>query len=570
MPANVRLILRVAFLVLVMLLFSQFCYAQASPEPIKVLINTKQVSFEASPVIENGRTLVPLRAISEELGALVKWDSKSKTITLTLNSDVIKLTIGKAEAFKNAQALALDSPARIIAGNTMVPLRFIGEAFGAYVQWNPGTRTIAINYLPPVKPQRELVVQADQVNVRSGPGTDHETLTQVSRGMRLPILDTSSDWYRVKLPSGKTGWVVAWYVKEDNQSSASGSDTTGETGQNNSSGNSEKDEQISDKGSLSPPDEVAPPYNPSNQPAIVEKISIDPEEKKVNIEISCDRQFTYHIFTLSSPDRLIIDLNNTQPGSINTSQDINSGITGRLRVGWFSRDPDITRLVFDMTGKAAYKAVAGADQKNISLVIFVPDIREALKGAVIVLDPGHGGNEPGAIGRNLGLFEKDINMQVAECAGELLHSYGATVLYTRYGDQDLDLYSRSGAANNAGADVFVSIHMNSNLSASLGGTSTYFSSNALNGQYRQEKSSQLANYIQNSLLANLGLEDKGVRQADFVVIRETVMPAVLIEAAFLSNPNEERLMTTQEFRDDIARALVNGIGMFLASQNVVA
>lgn len=570
MPASVRLILRVTFLVLGMLLFSQFCCAQTSAEPIKILINTKQMSLVTSPVLENGRTLVPLRAISEALGASVNWDSKSKTITLTLNSDVVKLAIGKEQALKNAEKLALDSPARIIAGNTMVPLRFIGEAFGAYVEWNSGSRTINIIYLPPVKSQKELVVQADKVNVRSGPGTDHEALTQVSRGTRLPILDTSSDWYKVKLPSGKTGWVIALYVKEENQSSVSSSDTTGTTDQNNSSGNNDRDEQISDKGSPSPPDEAAPPYEPSNLSAILQKISIDTEDKKINVRISCDREVTFNTFTLSNPDRLIINLNNTQPGSVNTSQDINSSIAYRLRIGWFSHSPDVTRLVFDLTEKAAFKAVASSDQKSISLVIFVPDIYEALKGSVIVLDPGHGGGEPGAMGKNLGLSEKDINMQVAECAGELLHSYGATVLYTRYGDQDLDLYSRAGAANNAGADVFVSIHMNSNLSPSLGGTSTYFSSNAKNGQDRQEKSSQLAHYIQNSLVANLGLEDKSVRQADFVVIRETVMPAVLIEAAFLSNPNEEYLMTTEEFRNSIARALVNGIGTFLASQNAAA
>ncbi len=569
MSARIRLALRVIFLVFGMLLFSQFCYAQTASEPIKVTINTKPVSFETSPVVENGRTLVPLRSISESLGASVKWDSKNKAITLTMSSDVIKLTIGKTKASKNEQTLTLDSPAKIIAGNTMVPLRFIGEAFGAYVQWNPGSRTIAINYLKPLTAQRELVVQADQLNVRSGPGTDHETLTQVSRGMRLPILDTSADWYKVKLPSGKTGWVVAWYVKEDVQSSASGTDTTGTSSQNNPSGE-EKDEQSGGKGSLNSPDNVAPPYNPPGQPATLQNIDIDSEDKKVNIEISCDRQVTYNIFTLSSPDRLIIDLNNTQPGSVNTSQDIDSSVTDRLRIGWFSRDPDVTRLVFDLTAEAAYKVQAGEDPTTISLVIFVPDIYGALKGAVIVLDPGHGGAEPGAIGKNLGLSEKYVNMQVAECAGELLRSYGATVLYTRYGDQGLDLYSRAGAANNAEADVFVSIHMNANLSPSMGGTSTYFSSNALNGQDRQVKSSQLADYIQNSLVANLCLEDKGVRQADFVVIRETVMPAVLVEAAFISNAHEENLMTTDQFRNNIARALVNGIGMFLASQNAIA
>lgn len=98
------------------------------------------------PRAENGRVLVPLRAIFEALDASVNWDDNSKTITAG-NKNSIKLTVGKRTAFINGRAVELDVPAKIIKGRTLVPLRFVSEALGAAVEWQEESRTVVISYL---------------------------------------------------------------------------------------------------------------------------------------------------------------------------------------------------------------------------------------------------------------------------------------------------------------------------------------------------------------------------------------------------------------------------------------
>jgi len=111
---------------------------------VKVLVNEKELSFDVPPVIEEGRTLVPLRAIFEALGAEVDWDGDTKTVTATKGAITISLTIGEKTAYKNGGAVVLDVPGRIIEGRTLVPLRFVSEALGAEVEWEASTRTVTI------------------------------------------------------------------------------------------------------------------------------------------------------------------------------------------------------------------------------------------------------------------------------------------------------------------------------------------------------------------------------------------------------------------------------------------
>lgn len=112
---------------------------------IKVLLNGQQLLFDQQPVIENGRTLVPLRAIFESLGAKVEWDNLTQT-AICLKDDIsIRIQIGNSVASVNGNPVTLDVPARNINGHTLVPLRFIGESLGGEVNWNNGTRTITIN-----------------------------------------------------------------------------------------------------------------------------------------------------------------------------------------------------------------------------------------------------------------------------------------------------------------------------------------------------------------------------------------------------------------------------------------
>ncbi|MDP5276395.1 stalk domain-containing protein [Chengkuizengella axinellae] len=115
-----------------------------SPDEISIVINGEVQSYAQSPVIMNDTTLVPLRGIFEELGAVVKWNNESKTVTAEKDDVEILLTVGEDAAQVNGKSITLLQPSKIIEGSTMVPLRFVSEAFGADVNWNQDTRTVTI------------------------------------------------------------------------------------------------------------------------------------------------------------------------------------------------------------------------------------------------------------------------------------------------------------------------------------------------------------------------------------------------------------------------------------------
>ncbi len=111
---------------------------------IKVLLNGQPISFSYPPIVKDGRTLVPLRAIFEAMGAMVDWDGNTQTVTSTLEETTVKLTIGSNILYRNGEAKTLDVPAQIINGYTMVPARAVAEAFGAKVDWDGATQTVYI------------------------------------------------------------------------------------------------------------------------------------------------------------------------------------------------------------------------------------------------------------------------------------------------------------------------------------------------------------------------------------------------------------------------------------------
>lgn len=116
----------------------------AEDRPIRVMVDGAELAFDVDPVIENDRTLVPMRLIFEALGAKVDWDEATRT-ALAVKGDVkISITIDSAELMKNSKAVALDAPARLIGGRTLVPVRAVSEGMGAKVDWNEASRTVQI------------------------------------------------------------------------------------------------------------------------------------------------------------------------------------------------------------------------------------------------------------------------------------------------------------------------------------------------------------------------------------------------------------------------------------------
>jgi hypothetical protein len=158
--------------ILLALLLAAFNPGLAQAQP-KVILDGSLLVFDVPPIIEDGRTLVPLRTIFEALGATVEWDNDTQTVTAFKADTEVKLVIG-GQAFKNGSPVFLDVPARIISGRTMVPLRFVSEAMGCAVEWDNDTQTVNITSVPakvkPVKlslnPDNELYLYVE------APGAD--------------------------------------------------------------------------------------------------------------------------------------------------------------------------------------------------------------------------------------------------------------------------------------------------------------------------------------------------------------------------------------------------------------
>ena len=129
-------------LCMVITVFSSVVFAD---DGIKIIINDKSVTFDRMPVIVDGRTLVPLRGISETLGAEVLYTAETQRITVTRDGVVVKLKIGSTEAYVDRTEKTLDVPATIISDRTFVPVRFISEAYGSKVEWDGNTKTVIIN-----------------------------------------------------------------------------------------------------------------------------------------------------------------------------------------------------------------------------------------------------------------------------------------------------------------------------------------------------------------------------------------------------------------------------------------
>jgi N-acetylmuramoyl-L-alanine amidase len=175
------------------------------------------------------------------------------------------------------------------------------------------------------------------------------------------------------------------------------------------------------------------------------------------------------------------------------------------------------------------------------------------KGAtVVVIDPGHGGGDPGAVGIN-GIQEKVVVLSVGTQVAQQLRQKGINAVLTRSSDREIDLAPRVATAERVRADLFVSIHANS-ISLSrpdINGIESYY--------YASAKGYRLARSIHNSILSNIRASDRGIRQARFYVVRRTSMPSVLIEIGFVTGSQDAARLASATQRTKLAEAIVQGI-----------
>ena len=188
----------------------------------------------------------------------------------------------------------------------------------------------------------------------------------------------------------------------------------------------------------------------------------------------------------------------------------------------------------------------------------------ALNGKVIVVDAGHGGSNPGAVGNNT--RESDNNLAVALKLQDKLTRSGAKVIMTRSSDKTVaaegstltkELAARVDLAEANHADLFISLHSNENADTTIQGATTY---------YNSDQSAKVAQTVQNSLVDVTGATDKGTSQANFYVIRTPSMPSVLVEMGFVSNSTEAKKLNTDAYRDEIATGVSKGISQYFSQK----
>ena len=234
----------------------------------------------------------------------------------------------------------------------------------------------------------------------------------------------------------------------------------------------------------------------------------------------------------------------------------------KVRGNWSISDADAQYVVDPLVRPSAYLGARGA--------------------RTVVLDAGHGGKDPGSMSRS-GFKEKDLALDIVLRVKAHLAAAGVRVILTRDVDRFWELEDRPYLAARGGGDLFVSLHMNSALSRSVQGIETFVTAaencpptaeSKVGGRYPAVPNNQfnhsntvLGNQLQRAVVGITRAEDRGMKHARFVVLRNSAMPAALIECGFLSNAQEAQKLATPSYRETVALGIAQGILNYLALVN---
>ena len=341
---------------------------------------------------------------------------------------------------------------------------------------------------------------------------------------------------------------------------------------------------------------------------------------RVVLDLDGPAEFTRN--RLTKPDRIFFDLKNCTLPSKEKSLTVNNGTLKSIRMAQY--DSKTVRVVMEVKEIQKYSAFTLEDPNRLVIDIYngknkagtqkdtkvrgkVLEDKSVYKIKRVVIDPGHGGKDPGAIGPR-GTREKDIVLRVGKKLGKLLKkNHGVEVIYTRDRDKFIPLNERTEIANSKKADLFISIHTNASKKRKTRGLETYFLSwsndreairvaarenkvsikkmqkmqgglsmilQDLARNSKREESKKLAHSVQNAMINSLKrdykrIEDHGVKYALFYVLVGAEMPSILVEISFISNREEEKRLSTNKYRDSIAKAIANGIDSYISQSTLI-
>jgi N-acetylmuramoyl-L-alanine amidase len=271
------------------------------------------------------------------------------------------------------------------------------------------------------------------------------------------------------------------------------------------------------------------------------------------------------------PPSVWVDIANTESRLAEKSLQVEDRAVSAVSCAASPDNPRTQRVTVLLTEPTPHTVVARSGELRVLIG------RTGLDGLCVVVDAGHGGHDTGAVGRS-GLMEKEVNLDIAQRVAQQLEQLGAKVLMTRRDDSPAlpwsadnatehrrELLARCALANDAHADLFVSVHCNARESnaSQVRGTETY---------YRKADSLAFAQVMQEEVVRAVGLPDGGVKYhpRSIIVLYQTNMPAVLVEVAYLSHPGDEAELLTAGLRERAAVGIVNGVKRYAEEADLLS
>ena len=480
----------------------------AQSSEIKILLDNNPLETVIPSVIENDRLFVSARNIVDALGGRITWFPALKLMTININSRTARLVIDEPSLEIDKKVIPLEMPARIIDNRVMIPLEVIKIIAEVDIKWDNQVKILFINTIRPYLLKVRSYSYPDKTRV---------------------VIDLSE----------KTEFRADKLINPDRifidimGSIAKLEDTS-------------KQIQIDDG-------------------AIKTVRTAKFNEEITRVVFDLYQEVRYELFSLIEPDRVVIDIFKSGEGA------------------------DITKTL-PVPAKPKEKLIPKLEEKLIPK----PEITGK---RVVIIDPGHGGKDPGAIGPTR-LKESEVTLGISLYLEKLLKNADIPAYLTRDKDEFIYLEDRTSFANQKNGFVFVSIHVNSVLNhrPSAAGIETfllsskYIGASARDVADRENRASRahpevdtdlaliigdleesanikysfdLADIIQKKLVEYLKLENRGIKQAPFVVLKGANMAAVIVEVGFISNPKEEELLKTNKFRENAAQALFEAIKYYV-------
>ncbi|NVY95852.1 N-acetylmuramoyl-L-alanine amidase [Lactobacillus sp. DCY120] len=401
----------------------------------------------------------------------------------------------------------------------------------------------------------QVVVKAKFLNVRMGPSLAYSTIMQVKRGETLTILSKKNQWYQVRLAGDRIGWVASWLIENGDVNTSH--NTVGVIKAVNTEVYKYAEKNSEVLGTLNQGQHVNVVYTQKDWNQILYQNTVawvpdsailmtDQVAQKIKDPTPNSQQATVNIQSVTTLQ------NNTKIyKQANERSEVVAHVPDQTTLPYLGTEHDFYKVKLNSgdTGYLYSRLVSISDNKHQ-----IKSAATNLSEATIVIDPGHGGRDTGALSESQKGFEKNYTLDVASRLQQHLKKSGANVILTRSKDQFVDLAERARLSNKLNADAFISIHFDSTPKGGQAtGLTTYY--------YSAKKDQRLANQV-NQQLRGLPISNRGIRTADFEVTRENEQPAILVEGGYINNPHDFKQIKSEHYRDQLAAKIATGLANY--------